>query len=188
MPLSLTRMRSSKTNMSLRMFSTRSGSPSSSASRMRLFRSAVGEVEYLGDRLDAAGLLVFLDDDGREAAFEALLDLLDDLGIGVLHRRDAAHDLELLGRRKAREHFGRLLGLEVRQHQRYGLRMLLLDEREEVGALRFLEERERRGADGLLDGLEYLVGFLRPTATSRGAASRSRGRPARGTACAFISW
>ena len=56
---------------------------------------AIGDVEHLGHALHAAGVLELLAHHARHAVFEALLDLVDDLGAGLAHGGDAADDGEL---------------------------------------------------------------------------------------------
>ena len=71
------------------------------------------------------------------AMFEAAFDFLDDLGIGLLHIRDAFHDLDLLcPRRPTRTSACR--GLEVGEDQGDRLRMLVLNESQQVFAFRLL--------------------------------------------------
>ena len=55
----------------------------------------VGDVEHLGDRGDAAGILEALAHHARHAALEPLFDLANDFRIGLAHRGDAADDGEL---------------------------------------------------------------------------------------------
>ena len=70
-----------------------------------LFRGAVGEVENLGDGVDAAGFFEGLADDVGEAMLQAALDFLDDFGIGLLHVGDALDDFDLLLARAGRREF-----------------------------------------------------------------------------------
>ena len=60
------------------------------------------------------------------------LDFLDHLGVRLLHVGDALDDLDLLLARQADEDFRCLLRRKVRQDQRDRLRMLVLDERQQV--------------------------------------------------------
>jgi hypothetical protein len=74
-------------------------------------------------------------------ALEPLLHLPDHLGVGLLHVRDPLDDLELLGERQPDQDLRRLVVREVAQDQRDRLRVLVLDERQQVLALRPLQER-----------------------------------------------
>jgi hypothetical protein len=92
--------------------------------------------------------------------FESSLDLLDHLGVGLLHVGNALHDLDLLLRGQPHQDLAGLLRRQVRQDQRDRLRVLVLDEREEVFRLGLLEERERRGRDLLGDLLDGALGIV----------------------------
>jgi hypothetical protein len=89
---------------------------------------------------------------------EAALDLLDDLGVRLLHVGDALDDLDLLLAGQADEDFAGLLRRQVREDQRDRLRVLVLDERQEVFRFGLLQEAERRGLDLLRDLLDDAVG------------------------------
>ena len=121
---------------------------------------AVGRVEDVDERLQAAGLReVGLLDDGRQLAFEDRLDLLDDLGRGAVHLRDAQRDvaLQLFGER-AQHHRGRV-GMHVREHERDRLRVLVLEVREHLAGVGPAQELERRRDHRDAEVVEDLVGL-----------------------------
>ena len=95
----------------------------------------------------------------RQPVFEPALDFLDHLGIGLLHVGDALHNFDLLLAGQADEDFARLLRRKMGQDQRDRLRMLILNERQQVFAFRFLKERKRRGLDLLGDLLDDAIGI-----------------------------
>ncbi len=100
----------------------------------------IRQVEHFGHGLDAAGLLEGLVDHGRQPVLQPALHLLDHLRVGLLHRGDPLDDLDLLGRRQPRQDLRGLHRLQVRQDQGDGLRVLVLDERQQVVAFRFLQK------------------------------------------------
>ena len=73
---------------------------------------------------------------------QAALDFLDDLGVGLLHVGDALDHLDLLLAGQADQDFAGLRR-QVGQDQRDGLRVLVLDERQQVLALGLLQEGKR---------------------------------------------
>ena len=64
--------------------------------------------------------------------FQSPLHFLDHLGIGLLHVRHALDDLDLLLARQADQNFTGLERRQVCEDQRDRLRMLVLDERQQV--------------------------------------------------------
>ena len=155
------------------------------AFHQRPFGRAIGNVEHLGHRLNAAGVLEALAHDARHAAFEALLDFANDLGVRAAHRRDAADDRDAALFRQTSQDFGAEAGRQVRHDQRDGLRMLIDNVGEQVLAINIPQEAEGH----LFDRLPEVGQDRRGVAAERflderfrqfkpaAAASRSRGSP-----------
>ena len=154
MSLSVNRPMSSKTNIRRRISSTSSGSSCARLSSKRPLGRAVGDVEHLGHRLDAAGVLEALAHHARHPALEALFDFADDLGVGVAHRGDAAHDGQPPRLGQAGQDLGAEVRRQVRHDQRDRLRMLVDDVRQQVLAIDVPQEAERHRLDRLADVVE----------------------------------
>jgi hypothetical protein len=127
--------------MSRRICSTRSGSSASRPFHDPFFRGTVGQVENLGDGIDAAGLLEGLADDVGKTMLQSALDFLDHLGIGLLHVGDALDHFDLLLARETDENLAGLLRRQMGQDQGDGLGMFILNEGEEIFALGLSAER-----------------------------------------------
>ena len=160
MPLSLTIRMSSKTNISRRICSTRSGSSASRPSMIAfsVARSARLRISATVGTPPAFSMLWVSMFDSRLS--RPSLDLLDDLRVGLLHVGDALDDLDLLLHGQPGQDLRRLVVRQVAHDQRDGLRVLILDERQQVLALGLLQEAERRLLHLRLDLLQHPLGRL----------------------------
>ena len=121
---------------------------------------AVDEIENLRHGFNTANLLAGSADHVGKPAFQRKFDFANDLGVGLLHVGNTAHHLDLLCRRKANENLARLVMRQMTHDQRDCLRMLFLNEGEQVLALRLLQKRERRALNLGLNLLDDLLGGL----------------------------
>ena len=96
-----------------------------------------------------------------ETTLQRALDFANHFRIGLLHVGDTAHHFDLLRGRKTNEHFARLVMRQVTHDQRDGLRMLFLNEGEQVLALRLLQKRKRRLLNLRLNLLNDFICSLR---------------------------
>jgi hypothetical protein len=126
----------------------------------RLLGGTVGEVQDFRNRRHAAGLFHALHEHVRESHLKPTLDLFDDVGVGLLHIRYTLDHLDLLLHREADEDLRGLVVRQVAEDQGDRLRVLILDEREQVLALCALEKAERLLLDLRLDLLEDPLGHL----------------------------
>ena len=85
---------------------------------------------------------------------------MDHLGVGLLHIGHPLDDLDLLLAGQTDEDFRGLVIRQVAENQGNRLRMLVLNERQQVVAFGFLKERERRALDLMGNLLNDLVGHL----------------------------
>ena len=108
---------------------------------------------------------------------QAALHFLDHFRVGLLHVGDALDHFDLLLAGQADENFARLLRREMGEDQRDRLRMLVLNERQQVFALRLLQKRERRGLHLLRDLLDDARGVRLAAGTSATGPWRIPGRP-----------
>ncbi len=100
-------------------------------------------IQDIDDGLYAPRRREILCDECRELALEYALHLADDLRRGAVHRRNALSDIGLGIRRQGRENGRRLLRLEISHDERYGLRMLVLDEVQQLRRIGLAQEIER---------------------------------------------
>ncbi len=171
---------SSKVNSSSRTSSASSASVlASSSSTLRSVR-AVGVVEDVGERLDAAGGRVLLRDHVGELLAHHVLDLRDDLGarLGHLARRGAATSACSSGSRQ-REHLGGQRGVQVGDHERDRLRRLVAQEDVDLLRRRAAQELERPALDRRRQAADDLLRACWRRASARGCCARSRRRPRR---------
>ena len=154
------------------------------AFHQRPFGGPIGDVEHLGHRLDAAGVLEALAHHARHPAFEALFHFANDLRVRLAHRGDAANHREppLLG--QAGQDLGAEVGRQVRHDQRDRLRMLVDDVRQQVLAIDVPQEAERHGLDRLANVVEGGGGVRAERFLNQRLGhfqARRRGRPSRGS-------
>jgi hypothetical protein len=124
------------------------------------FGAAVHAVEHLGHGAHAAGRRHLLGEDAGDVALQDLLDLHDDVGRGALHHGDALGHVHLDLAGQGREDGRPMLGVEMRQDERDGLRMLVLDEVEQLLRVGALDEVERRHLQRALQAVDDLDGTL----------------------------
>jgi hypothetical protein len=160
MPLSLTSRMSSKTNIRRRICSTRSGSSASRPSMMpfSVERSARLRISATVSTPPAFSKVWETMSERRCSRPRSTSLITSGLVCSMLATRLTTSICFWLGRptRISR----RLLRRQVREDQRDRLRVLVLDERQQVFALGLLQERERRGLHLLRDLLDHALGVV----------------------------
>ena len=159
MPRSLTKRTSSNTNMSLLMFSTRSGLSTSMPSMIvrsvfrsqRLSTSATALTPPTrSDELEHV----------RQAILETRFHLLDEIWVRLLHVGDPTDDLDLLVGWQTDENLGGPILIQMTGDQGDRLRMLLLDESQKSVGLDATEKTERCSLNLVFDLVHDQFGTL----------------------------
>jgi hypothetical protein len=97
-------------------------------------------IPFSVDRVDAAGFFEGLTYNVAEAVFQTALDFFDDLRICLFHVGDALDNFHLLLAGKTDKNFAGFLRRQMCQNERDGLRMLILNECQQIFAFSFLKE------------------------------------------------
>ena len=143
-----------------------------------LLRGGIDAVQDLRHRLGAAAVGNAGGGARRDLALEHLLDLLDDLRAGLVHRRHAQDDLGPDVGGQPRDDGGARLGLEAREHEGDHLRVLAAEDARELVRIGLLHRGEAARLDGGLDAADDLDRAVAPDGLVENG--QRVGEPARG--------